>query len=414
MTVIDLPSRTAASSVAKTAASLSVATTFASVGLSRQAWDDLVLDSGGDIYTSYDWCRIWWRHYGANRSLRLFTIRQHGKLVGIVPMFIERIGLAPFAIRVAKPVGSDFAMDVFGFPALAGSMDLVCSEVVFHLMTVDRCDAVWSGFAPASHDALGSLRRLADATDGIAAIARDVKAGVLTAFDLPDDFNAYVAGLGKAARQNVRRQSNLLKNAGEVTQTVVCSPADPGAAFHDFAEMHTTQWEAEGLPGHFNDWPRSSAFNAELMARFAELGRLRMVDLSFQQKPVASQYAFTFGPKGYWRLAARVMDKELGRYGLGVLGLMQLLERMCSEGVRLVEGGYGRYPYKLQYGAKEYGVTSLLLSSTRPLSRLRTHIFVALSEAINLSYYRIWRLRIAPRLRRRGAPLWRNWIRFRM
>lgn len=412
MTVADLPGHSVTSAAFRTG-TLSVATTFESAGMSRETWDDLVLDAGGDIYTSYDWCCIWWRHYGSNRNLRIFTLHEDRRLVGIVPMFIERIRIGPCAIRIAKPVGSDFAMDVFGFSALAESMDLVCHEVVSYLLTVDRCDAVWSGFVPAAHSAPGALRRLAEA-GGPVALARDANANVLTAFDLPGDFNDYVPALSKAARQNVRRQLSLLNKAGEVTQTVVRRPTDCAAEFTAFSCMHTTQWEAEGLPGHFNDWPGSAAFNADLMQRFAALGRLRMVHLRLQQKLVASQYAFTFGPKGYWRLAARAIDKELARYGLGVLGLIQLLEQMCSEGITQVEGGYGRYPYKLQYGATEHEVISLLLSSTRPFARLRTRIFVVQSAAINLAYYRIWRLRIAPRLGYRSGPLWRHWIRCRM
>jgi CelD/BcsL family acetyltransferase involved in cellulose biosynthesis len=219
--------------------------------------------------------------------------------------------------------------------------------------------------------------------------------------------------LAKAARQNFRRQLNLLKKAMIVEQSVIRTPLDPEAELRTFKELHTTQWEAEGLPGHFNDWPNSTAFNQDLVTQLSKLGRLRMVHLRAEGRDLATQYAFTFGTNGYWRLAARATEKELSRFGLGVLGLMQLIEQMYSEGIRSLEGGYGRYPYKLQYGGEERAVVSMLLKSNRAASRVRTGTFLVIWDLVHLLYYRIWRLRIAPKLPFRRGPLWRRWIRLR-
>jgi CelD/BcsL family acetyltransferase involved in cellulose biosynthesis len=414
MTVIELPVRHRASSDTMSAITMTIVKSFDASGISRKEWDDFILDAGGEIYSSYDWCRIWWRHYGNGRNLRLFIFRQQGRLVGLAPMFVERIWLGLLRIRLAKPVGADFAMDVFGLPTLARCPDSLYGQIISELVGTEKCDAVWFGFAPAEHHSLEALRRSVDGTKGSVAVVRDTSAGALTLFDLPNNFDSYVAGLGKAARQNFRRQLNLLKKASSVEQVVIQTPIDPEAEFRAFNELHTRQWEAEGLPGHFKDWPGSEAFNQDLITQHSRLGRLRMVRLHSDEKIVASQYAFTFGSTGYWRLAARATEKELARYGLGVLGLMQLLEQMCRDGIQRVEGGFGRYPYKLVYGAKEQAVTSLLLKSTRPLSSLRAHLFVVLSRLIHLLYYRIWRLRIAPKLPFRSSPLWRSWIRFRI
>ena len=60
--------------------------------ISREEWDAFVLSVEGDIYVTHDWCRIWWKHY-ENRDLRIFLFRAAGNLVGIVPVFIERLRL---------------------------------------------------------------------------------------------------------------------------------------------------------------------------------------------------------------------------------------------------------------------------------------------------------------------------------
>jgi CelD/BcsL family acetyltransferase involved in cellulose biosynthesis len=139
-----------------------------------------------------------------------------------------------------------------------------------------------------------------------------------------------------------------------------------------------------------------------------------MLDLYAGGDIVAAHYALTFGPNGYSRLPARSTGKDMGRFGLGVLSLMQLLEQMCREGIRRVEAGRGHYDYKIEYGGRESVYLSLLVKSSRPMSSARVRLFVALSDLIHLVYYRIWRLRIGPRLPYRPGPLWRTWIRSRI
>lgn len=390
-----------------------IATSIEAAGISREEWDNVVLDTEGDIFSSYDWCRIWWRHYGKDRLLRLLIFRQQGRLVGLAPMFIERIGLGPFTIRIAKPLSADFMVDVFAFPIPARHSKAIYREIISCLIATESCDAVWFGFTPAEHHSLASLRAIVNENDGLARCARDADAGVQTLFDLCEDFDSYLGTLGRASRQGYRRKLSLLKKAHNVEQTVIPQPGDAQTELLAFQALHTKQWEADGLPGHFNDWPNSEAFNLDLVTELSALGRLRMMHLLADGRTVATQYAFTFGLNCYWRLPARAVEEEMTRFGLGVLSLMQMIERMHSEGMRRIEGGYGRYPYKLQYGGRERPVVSLLLKSTRPASAIRADALMVLSRLTHLLYYRIWRLRVAPKLPFRCGPLWAFWIRLR-
>jgi CelD/BcsL family acetyltransferase involved in cellulose biosynthesis len=413
MTLVEVAVRSRAPAT-NDALAITVATSFEDAGLSREEWDEFVLDVGGDVYSSYDWCRIWWRHYGQGRKLRLFVFRQENRLVGLAPMFIERLWLGPVAIRIAKRVSSDFAMDVFALPVSTKWSNSIYSQIVSRLVETEKCDAVWFGFLPSEDPSLASLRGVAAVRGGPVVLARDAEVGVHTCFHLPDGFDAYVVGLERSARQNYRRRLNLLKKTFDVKQGVVSDPTDPLTEFRAFRAFHTKQWEAEGKPGHFGDWPNSDAFNQDLVTQFAKLGRFRMLHLYADGSAIATQYAFTFGPNCYWRLPARTTEKDMGRFGLGVLGLMQLLEQMSHEGIRRIEAGPGHYDYKVQYGGRESGYLSILVKSTRPSSSLRVHLFTALSDLTHFLYYRVWRKRIAPHQPLRSGSLWRTWIRLRV
>ena len=175
--------------------------------------------------------------------------------------------------------------------------------------------------------------------------------------------------------------------------------------------MHASQWAAEGKLGHFGDWPHSEAFNADLVNELSRLGRLRIIRLLADQRTISSQYAFVFGDCCYWRLPARIPDKKWHRFGLGVIGLIQMIESLIAEGVCHIEAGMGHYGYKLQLGGEELELRTAVVASTRPGAILRTRLFLAFSHFFHLAYYKIWRLRLASHLSLQLRPLSCAWIR---
>jgi len=74
----------------------------------REEWDFLVEALEGEIFLTYDWCRVWWKYYGKGRKLLILVFRCQGKVVGLLPVFHERIWLGPLSSRVVKIVGTDF------------------------------------------------------------------------------------------------------------------------------------------------------------------------------------------------------------------------------------------------------------------------------------------------------------------
>jgi CelD/BcsL family acetyltransferase involved in cellulose biosynthesis len=103
---------------------------FAGAESLRSAWDELVLRSGADIYQTFDWCRLWWHHYGAGRQLHLLLCFLGEELVGLVPAFIETLWLGPARIRVAKLVGADFSLHLCNLPVISDALPSVTSRAI--------------------------------------------------------------------------------------------------------------------------------------------------------------------------------------------------------------------------------------------------------------------------------------------
>ena len=382
----------------------------------REQWDALVQSCEGELYLSFDWCRIWWRHYGRRRKLRLFVFTEGERLVGLVPMFVERAWIGPIPLRIAKMVGSDFALALFAPAVQCYAAARAYQRVLAALVREGRCDAVWFGPLPGTAAAVGAADAIRDACQRLPylRVARDTEFGPHTIFELPDRFEAYVNSLNKRQRQNFRRDSNLLAKSFTITNDVVRDPRDAEAEFDNFKAMHDRQWQAEGRLGHFGDWPGSEAFNRDVVRELAPQGRVRFVRIRADERVVSWQYAFVFGNSCLWRLPARACEGDWERYGLGRVGLIRMIESLIAEGVTRIEAGPGHYDYKLQLGGTELTMRSVLVVSNRAGARLRSWLFRKAADLLHLAYYRIWFLRIAPRLPLPRRPLWPMWIKSRL
>ena len=85
-----------------------------------------------------------------------------------------------------------------------------------------------------------------------------------------------------------------------------------------------------------------------------------------------------------------------------------------QENVRSIEAGPGHYEYKVKHGATEYPLRRLVVCRNRSVCRLKTSALIVWSEVLHFFYYRIWFIKIAPRLGLHPRPLWRAWIRTRL
>jgi CelD/BcsL family acetyltransferase involved in cellulose biosynthesis len=391
-----------------------VAESLETKAVSRQEWDDFVLGLRGDIYMSFDWCRIWWRHYGRGRALRLFIFRANGRLVGLAPMFVERVRLGPVSLKLGKRIGSDYALTIFSLPIMADFVEMAYARVLSALIGSDQCDAVWIGFCPGDDPTLPGLRAAVRSLGGLVSMISDSSSSPHTVFHLPTTFDAYVQSLDSRQRQNYRRRLKLLEAAYTVEREVFADSALAEDSFAEFRLSHVKQWNAEGKLGHFEDWPDAAAFNADLVDCLSKCRRFRMIRLKANGTVVSQQYAFVYGDRCFWRLPARATEVEFQKFGLGVLGLVQLVEAMIGEGVRSIEAGAGHYDYKLHFGGKELQTQTCVVVANRAFVRFRFKLFALVSSFLDLAYYKVWFRRISVRIPALVRPLWRTWIRSRL
>ena len=68
-----------------------IETDFDKLEYLREEWNLLLQRSDGFGYASYDYCSVWWKHYSNARQLLVFIFRIDEKLIGVIPLFIEKV-----------------------------------------------------------------------------------------------------------------------------------------------------------------------------------------------------------------------------------------------------------------------------------------------------------------------------------
>jgi hypothetical protein len=392
---------------------VSVHTNFAEVEGRAECWDRFLLQQGADICWTFDWLRTWWGFYGRHRRLRLFVAMVDQEIVGLVPMLLDRHWLGPMPFVLARLLGSDFGQLTLDPPVDARWAQELFAALLLRLRDTDACDAIALGPASPSSVIHDQLQHVVTANRAFA-LAQRLDAGPMTEFALSATFDDYLRQLSQKTRSNFKRESAALTKQFAITVDVLQCPTAVDAAMHQFANLHQTQWRAQGKLGHFGDWPAAFDFHLALARRQAAHGRFRMHRIVAAGEAVCLQYCYALGRRWSWVLPARRVDASWEHFGLGSVGLLRLIESAIADGAGRMGGGPGHYEYKLQRGGTEYRRTTWILVRDRYWSRLGLRLFTAWSNLLHLVYYRLWFCRLAPRLPFRRRGLWRAWIRTRL
>ncbi len=376
-------------------------------------WDSFVESCEGDIYLTFDWCKVWWEHYGAGRALRLYVYREVESIVGLLPFFFETVWIGPIWLKVAKLVGADYTTSMVNFVIQEEHAQRILRFACEDLVGPCGCDAIVLGPLAENYS---SLRQLYGCNwdGGEITIARDHVVSPYTTFPLPHRFEEYVAQLQSGERRKFRKASNLAHRSFAWTHDVVSDISLVKSEFDAFVRMHTEQWGGKGSLGHFQEWPFGVEFNAEMASVQAELGRLRLVRSRADGLVVSYVLCYSFGGRWYARLPARLVGPDWDRFGLGRVGLFTMLELAISEGMREIEGGAGHYAHKIDLGAQEHPLHTLMFVRSGAMCKLRVKLFVFFADMLHFCYYRVWFLKLVPKLPLKRRPLWKLWIRTRL
>ena len=379
----------------------------------QQEWDEFVESVGGEIFLTFDWCRIWWRYYGGKRRLRVFVFRFEGRLVGIVPVFFEKIWLGPAFLRTVKIVGTDFTPISVSIPIEKGFIGEVVGQF-WNLLAEYNWDIVHMGPLAGLYKNFHELEDGCERLLGRGFKIRSKVNGVQTYFRLAGSWEEQFAGFKKREQKRIRRYYKACGEAGTLAR-VFASDGSFEQTFNNFARMHANNWKVTERGGHFEDWPLSHQFHREAAEVQLKRGRLRLLEVGLSGHCLGYKYGYKFGGKYFEYLDARAEPEsipfELPHISLGTIVFTEELKAALDGKSKWLDSMRGNYEHKLRLGGELFSVKSLYIYPKRIAVSLRVWLFRALVWVLDVAYYKIWFGRIRSKLGLKPKSLWKIWIR---
>ncbi len=374
---------------------LTVFSSFEEMSDMQEEWDTFIDSVGGEIFLTYDWCRVWWKHYGANRNLLIFVFR-HGKTVcGILPIFMEKIRLGPFYVNAVKIVGTDFVPIAITIPIKADYLSQIIQQLLYELNKRFHWDILHIGPICGRYGAFEIL------SEACIRLSNSYKSDFMTSdvhtyFELAETWEKQLASLNKKQRSNMRRQYEKIFKLGTPLECRPASTDNFKQMFNNFVELHQSHWQSLGKPGHFGAWPESYQFHQEVAAAQLYRKRLRLYEIDLDNKCIGYSYAYKFGNTYYRFLYARASSEDNSKYDFAKIDYGEMFKRALKENVTWFDSMRGKYDFKQQLGGKLLPIKNIYIYSNRFLSKIKTPLFRSSATLLDIIYSKLWRARVAP------------------
>ncbi len=340
----------------------------------EDAWTDLLLASpASTVFSSFQWCDAWWRHFGGGKRLNVVTVRDNsGGLVGVAPLMVRRFG--PF--RKLEFIGTglsdygDFVVDPRCAQAATG---VILTFLQGHHHGWDLGDL---SEVPAQAPLLSFLRARRISGLNVTCLPQTNCPFI----ELPTSWEAYVSALPRKRRYYVSSFPRKFMREQDGSLDVVAEEVKVEDAIATFYKLHMARWATkdESL-SHEHMEPGFLPFLEEVCMRFATPERkpapdgnpshdwLRLVTLHAGGQAVASSVNFLMN--GRWNSYMKGFDPERAASRPGTVLDALRIEQAIKEGARVLDFGRGDEAYKSGFGATNSQNTRVLMATGAPRSR---------------------------------------------
>ena len=304
-------------------------------------WSELA-DRSGNLFATWEWASVWWKHLGGGRPLLVAMCRdQAGESVAILPLYLafER------PVRVARFIGQGDG-DELGPVCEPG--DVRAAEAL--LRSADQPGGRW--------DVL-----LAEHLPGATGVARLLGGRTLARWACPvvdiegTSWEDYLAGRSSNFRSQVRRKERKLVRDYGLRYRLVDDPTRLGADMDTLIALHHARWsegDSEAFAG------ARAAFHREFAASALARGWLRLWIAEADGQAVAAWYGFRYARSELYYQFGR--DPAWDRLSVGMVLLAHTLREAIKDGMREYKLLRGDDAYKNRFATGDPGVETVAVS----------------------------------------------------
>lgn len=363
----------------------------------QEEWEDLRRRSPhATVYTSWAWLHGWWRVYGADKELRLITLRQAetGQLVGLAPLMrgkrvrgrkrLQRDILALIGTGEGPQAeGLDLLADAACLPQAVAAIWRACTELrsEWQQLQFDDLRHGQTGFDLLVEQALQEPYLALFETQRRSLIGQ-----------LPDSFEGYVAQLpSKEWRKLVRRYMKRMGPEGRFTPISCTTGLDRDTLEHWVGFLARHSIEIQRRKGQTSAWAdhRFRACMVSIIALLAERNEVWLHALRAGDRDVAVRIGFV--TRDTYEAYQSAYDVEFAEDSPGHCLRLLSIKEAIEGGLSAFNMGSADYAYKSRYfpDTQPVGTLTIVPADAEGRSRLGGELL-----------QRGWRQRVKSWLRR--------------
>jgi len=316
----------------------------------RLMWNSLLPRTPrASFFHTFDWFRLYWKHFGQQQNMRVLVVRALGAPIGIVPLCVHRRRYRVGNVRVLSYPLDDWGMwyGPIG-PHQSASMFMALKHLRETPRDWDLLDLRWTPAEHTDHNATGRALR---ATGWRPHKSAYQQASIVR---MDHDWDHYLASKSSKWRTELRRQLRVVERAGDV-EFVRYRPAgvcqgdgDPRWDLFDACrELAAVSWQGQSTTGNTLSHEPYDRFLRDCHQASAKLGMLDVSLLKLDGRPVAFAYNYHYDGNVYGLRMG--YDPRLSNHGLGKALLARTLQDSFARGDRQYDLGVGEYEFKRRF-----------------------------------------------------------------
>jgi perosamine synthetase len=303
----------------------------------REDWSRLA-ERTDNIFATWEWNSIWWRHQGGNPALLAYGCRdRNGTLVAILPLYVS----VNRPLRLVRYIGHG---DGDHLAPICGQAERgLAARALRSALREGGVDLFVGEHVPAA--------------DGWAALLGGKVLGRTGGPVLRFRGENWESVLARAASHNtrgqVRRRERKLKREHDVQFRLAGDREGLDDDLDTLFALHRARWR--GSPTHFSEGRQ--ALHREFAHAAFDRGWLRLWFLEVDGSAVAAWYGFRFGGAESYYQAGR--DPAWDRYSVGFVLLAHTMRAALEDGAREYRFLEGDEKYKYRFTDDDPGLETI-------------------------------------------------------
>ncbi|MEM6666015.1 MAG: GNAT family N-acetyltransferase [Pseudomonadota bacterium] len=321
-----------------------ILTVHGSVSDAEASWRSLEDVAAITPYQRFDWLATWQMQVGSRHGLEPFIIevRAHGEPLAILPM-TRRVGTG---LRIVEWMGGRDTNANLPLVHPTGA-DSLLPERITQLLG----DAAAHGGGVDLYALANQPLAIGAWQNPFAALRRSPAPSPGFGVPLTGDFQTFALSrrTGRSLQTLRRKRRNLERKRGAVRFQTAKDPYEVEAALATFFDQRAARFRDQGIRNSFNDDALHTFIEDRARATSGGQPVLMFHTLTAGDTIVATYGGIRHGAHYSCYVNSFTHDPDLARFSPGDILLHDLLQHLCSNGVRTFDIGIGRERYKANW-----------------------------------------------------------------